>query len=158
MKSHLSIAFATAAVLLGSCVQADTQTLKLTVDAVQIDQGELITGPNGGQARVGNLSQASILNDETGERSVQWCRGNTLLDDAGMPSTQVGFCTVVYDTGDMIWISYLGNPQSGENKYTVIGGTGAYEGATGGGVNQVVSQRADGRTWTSKAEGTLTTR
>jgi hypothetical protein len=157
MKSQISVAAATAAILLGSCVQADTQMLKLTVDAVQIQQGDLVTGANGAQSRVGSLSQASILNDETGERSVQWCRGNALLDDTGMPTTQVGFCTVVYDSGDLLWISYLGNAESGENTYTVIGGTGQYEGATGGGVNRVVSQRADGRTWTSKAEGTLTT-
>ena len=157
MKSHISVAFAMAAVSFGSCVQADTQTLKLTVDAVQIQQGELVTGSNGGQSRVGGLSQASILNDETGERSVQWCRGNTLLDDAGMPTVQVGFCTVVYDSGDLVWISYLGDAQSGENTYTVIGGTGQYEGATGGGVNRIVSARGDGRTWTSKAEGKITT-
>ena len=157
MKSHISASIVAVAVLLGSCVQADTQTLKLTVDAVQIQQGELITGPNGGQSRVGNLSQASIVNDETGERSVQWCRGNALLDNASMPTVQVGFCTVIYDSGDLVWISYLGDAQSGENTYTVIGGTGKYEGATGGGVNRVVSQRGDGRTWTAKAEGTITT-
>lgn len=157
MRLHTSVVVATAAVLLGSCVQADTQTLKLTVDHVQIQQGELVTGPNGGQSRVGNLSQASIVNDETGERSAQWCRGNTMLDGNGMPAVQVGFCTVVYDSGDLLWISYLGT-QGGENTYTVIGGTGQYEGATGGGVNRIVSQRGDGRSWTSKAEGTITTR
>jgi hypothetical protein len=157
MQSHISVAVAAVAVLLGSCVQAETQSLKLTVDAVQIQQGELVTGANGSQSRVGSLSQASIVNDETGERSVQWCRGNALLDDAGMPTVQVGFCTVVYDSGDLIWISYIGDAPSGENSYTVIGGTGQYEGATGGGINRVVSQRADGRSWTSKAEGTITT-
>jgi len=157
MRLHTSVIVATVAILLGSCVQADTQTLNVTVDHVQIEQGELVTGPNGGQARVGNLSQASIVNDETGERTAQWCRGNTMLDDAGMPAVQVGFCSIVYDSGDVLWISYLGNAASGENTYTVIGGTGQYEGETGGGGNRVVSQRGDGRSWTSKAEGTVTT-
>ncbi len=157
MKSHISVALAAAAILLGSCVQADTQTLELTVEGVQVQQGELITAPSGNQSRVGGLTHATIANDQTGERSVQWCRGNVLLDGTGMPTTQVGFCTVIYDSGDLLWISYLGDAQSGENTYTVIGGTGQYQGATGGGVNRVVSQRGDGRSWTSRAEGTITT-
>ena len=156
MRLHTVSVVAVAAMLLGACVQADTQTIKATVEHVQVEQGDLVTGPNGGQSRVGNLSHASIVNDETGERTSQWCRGNAVLDDAGMPAIQVGFCTIIYDGGDMLWISYLGD-QSGENTYTVMGGTGQFEGATGGGINRIVSQRGDGRAWTSKAEGTIVT-
>lgn len=125
--------------------------------AVSVEQGELITTPNGSQARVGNLSHAAIVNDETGEESVQWCRGNSTLDEAGAAVTNVGFGTVVFDNGDLLWISFIGNAQQGKNSFTVIGGTGEYEGATGGGTNQTVSQRGDGRSWTSKAEGKITT-
>ena len=64
---------------------------------------------------------------------------------------------MIGDNGDMLYISYMMDGATQTGKWTVMGGSGAYAGATGSGTTSVVSRRGDGMAWTSNAEGSLTT-
>ena len=59
-----------------------------------------------------------------------------------------GYCDAVDADGDRWWIWWNNTPES--NKWGFIGGTGKYEGITGGGTTESLAQMADGRaaiTW-----------
>jgi len=58
---------------------------------------------------------------------------------------------------DVSWYSYV---TSGTDhvSWSVMGGTGKYAGATGGGTGTVVSRRSDGVSWTVQSKGTLITK
>ncbi len=95
---------------------------------------------------------------QTGETASQWCTGEQFPDEKGAPMYGAGYCTIFYNNGDILWVSFKGNGANKPGEWAVIGGTGRYEGASGGGKTEMVSQRSDGYAWTSKSTGTLTTK
>jgi hypothetical protein len=155
MKSRISTVIGTAFILLGSCAQAETQAVSVTGHFVSVDQGEVVTQPNGTSVRVGQLSHSTNVNDDTGEVVSQWCRANTVLDDSGAGVAGAGLCTQIYDDGAIAWVSFR-NKAGQPGTWTSTGGTGRFEGQTGSGTTELVSNRGDGRAWTVKAQGTLT--
>ena len=132
-------------------VAADTREVSNTAYFVTMDDGNEITVPNGGQITVGIRTHANVVDEVTGEDFSQWCVGEAGAD------TGAGYCTLVADNGDALWVSYVFT-SAGSSNWTIMGGTGQYVGATGSGTASNVSQRGDGRAWTSKAVGTLTTK
>ncbi len=129
---------------------AETRDVKTTAYAVTTEQGTPITTQQGTQVVLGLQSHAYLVDHVTGEHFSQWCTGQA--SELG----QVGHCTVIADNGDVLWISYINQGETGT--WTVIGGTGQYMGATGGGTNAGGSQRGDGQAWTFESEGKLTTK
>jgi hypothetical protein len=116
----------------------------------------MISLPDGRRAMVGGQWHATIVTDDTDEVMSQWCTGQQGLDENGQPTGGAGYCTILNDAGDVLWVGFAGT--AGEpGRWVVLGGTGAWAGATGSGTTTMVSQRADGRAWTSKSEGTITT-
>jgi hypothetical protein len=153
----LCIALALACALNAS---AETRESSSTAYNVGIDQGEVLDQPNGQRIRIGVRSHANVLGSSgvmAGLTASQWCDGMQMLDAAGQPTVNVGYCTLVYDNGDRLWVSYLNKPGQPGN-WWVIGGTGRFDGATGSGSGSLVSQRGDGRSWTSQSKGTITTK
>lgn len=69
-----------------------------------------------------------------------------------------GYCTIIPDNGDMLYVSFVLGAADQPATWTVMGGKGGYEGGTGGGTTATVSRRGDGRAWTRKSTGTITTR
>lgn len=135
--------------------QAATQDVSSTVHAVVVDDGEAITTPDGGEVNIRTVSHGTIVNDTTGEILSQWCFGEESPTDEG--PVGAGYCTIIADNGDVLWISYL--LQGGEPSiWRAMGGTGQYQGATGEGTTTFVSERGDGEAWSSHSTGTLTTR
>jgi hypothetical protein len=156
-----SALFALAAVLCSTgapAAFAATEDLDLTVYIVDVRRGEEISLPKGGKVFHGGTTQATIVNKNTGETTVQWCSAAAFVDAAGNPTNMVGACTVFYDSGDMLWVSYLNGTMDQPNTWAVMGGTGRFAGATGGGSCKVDSQRSDGYSITSSCTGKLTTK
>ena len=149
-QSKLGLLFFSVLYVLG--VAADTREVSNIAYFVTIDDGNEITVPNGGQVTVGIRSHANVVDKVTGEDFSQWCVGEAGTD------TGAGYCTLVADNGDALWVSYVFMPGEEGSSWTIMGGTGQYAGATGSGTTSNVSERGDGRAWTSKSVGTLTTK
>jgi hypothetical protein len=158
MRLGRSSSWAVGLLFFSLTASADTQKVSNVGYAVALDRGQVIDLPNGRKIRVGARSHGSLVDQNTKEESSQWCTAEAQLNAAGEETSQVGYCAVVADNGDTLWLSFfIPGPQEGGN-WTVIAGTGRYEGATGGGTTAVASQRGDGYAWTTKSTGTLTTK
>ncbi len=154
MKNLIRITLACCISLGAGAVIADTQTIDAMVYAVEISANQDIEAPNGHTVNAGGLTHGTIINSN-GDKSSQWCRGATVADgDAFIGGA--GFCSIVNDSGDYLWIWWRPSGP-GTNDWGVIGGSGAWAGATGGGVNTITTQFPDGRAWISHSEGTITT-
>jgi len=82
----------------------------------------------------------------------QDCAGTDLIGSDGAPIQIGGACAAINADGDLMRISYLNTPPSGEWYYT--GGTGKFAGATGGGTSEVIAVGPDGR-FTVRYKGKL---
>ncbi|MDP5052394.1 MAG: hypothetical protein NWP69_01275 [Congregibacter sp.] len=122
---------------------------------VIVDPGQPVEMPNGakGMATM-RVHGTSVRSD--GVVSSQWCTGHQGVSATGAAGG-AGYCTLIADNGDMLYISFMTSGADGKGMWSVMGGTGGYAGATGGGTTANVSERADGRAWTSSSKGTITT-
>ena len=139
----------------GSCVQADTMQVTNTTHQVVMNEGNRFESPTGAKGYYGAVSHGTLIRED-GTLASQWCTQEIGEGDDGQPTGFAGYCTIIEDNGDTLWVSFLGTPAEGIS-WTVMGGTGQWAGATGGGTSQMVSQRADGESWTSTSTGTITT-
>lgn len=156
MKNAVGLGFAVLLAAAGG--MADTRQVSSTAYSVSLAPGERITLPNGRVVLIGMRSHASLVDDKTGEISSQWCTANGYPGSDGELTAIAGFCSVVADDGDETWISFVGGAAGQPLSWTVMGGTGRYAGATGGGTSRETSNRGDGFAWTSKGSGTVTTK
>lgn len=73
----------------------------------------------------------------------QDCVGTTLLDAGGVQTYGAGTCDGVDADGNTWWIWWRNTPQ--ERTWSFIGGTGKFEGVSGGGTTKVLGATEDGR-------------
>lgn len=157
MRKVLIRAAAVAASCLAVFAYAETEQVNSTSNWVTTDPGQPVEMPSGAKGRTVMRSHATVVQAD-GEVSSQWCTGHRGVD-AGGQAGGAGYCTIISDNGDMLYVSYvLGSGEGEAATWTVMGGTGAYAGASGGGTSTNVSQRGDGRAWTSTSTGTITTK
>jgi hypothetical protein len=145
-------------ILLG-CGNADAATVEFTETGTEVptQSGDKVTLANGNVLMTHSQSHASPVNDKTGEQTSEWCSYDWLLDAKAVLVQFVGHCTRVYDSGDLMWISITGT-KAEVSEFTILGGTGKFAGASGGGTTTVTSMRGDGLVNTFKNVGTLTTK
>lgn len=155
MKRLRTVLLLVATSLWSLSLAADTREVSNTSYNVNVNDGEEITTPAGNQLTLGAVSHGSVQDEVTGESFSRWCRGESGEVEGG--PTGAGYCTLIADNGNVLWVSYVLHGDE-PSTWTVMGGTGQYEGASGSGTTMVVSQRADGQAWTSKDTGTLTTK
>jgi hypothetical protein len=149
----LTIAACCATAFAGAATEQFAETgLELTTEV-----GDRIPLANGNVLVTHSQSHASPVNDRTGEQTSEWCNFDSLLDTKDVLVEFVGYCTRVYDSGDLMWISIRGKSAEA-SEFTILGGTGRFAGATGGGTTRVVTVRGDGRENTFRNVGTLTTK
>jgi hypothetical protein len=129
---------------------ADTQKINNVQYGVVVEQAQEIKMENGVTVMAGGLSHATVI-DANGDVSSQWCRQSAVLGDDGNPVAGGGFCTIISQNGDLLWVWF------GGGKWGAIGGTGGWAGASGGGTTEAVSQNPDGRSFVNKAMGDITT-
>jgi hypothetical protein len=155
MKTLVTISLILAFIIIAPGASAQTQQLSSTNYFVLLDLGEEVQQPNGRKVVVGLRSHGNLVSD-TGETTSIWCDVTNELNDAGAATVGAFVCRQVYDNGDIVWVGGVQQLPSGSATWTVLGGTGRYQGATGSGTTENISQRADGYAWTSKSKGTLT--
>jgi hypothetical protein len=137
--------------------RAETRQITTVGYQVSLDRGEVVELANKRKVRVGMRSHATVVDQATREEFSQWCTGEAQLSEAGAPTIEAGYCALLADDGDVLWVSYfVSDPQ--RSQWTVIGGTGRYAGATGAGTAKLASERSDGYAWTLTSTGTLTTK
>jgi hypothetical protein len=136
--------------VLSSTAFAATEEVSNTTYGVVIEQAREVKMENGTVVMTGGLIHGSSVQDN-GEVNSQWCRGSSVMGDDGMPVAGGGYCTIIGQNGDMMFVWF------GGGKWGVIGGTGAWAGATGGGTTEPVSQNPDGYAWVNRSKGTITT-
>ena len=158
MKKNLTRAAALFVSCLAVSAFAETEQVNSTSYWVTTDPGQPVEMPSGAKGNTMMRSHATLVQAD-GEVASQWCTGHmgtSAQGDAG----GAGYCTVISDNGDMLYISYVlsGSGDAQSATWTVMGGTGEYEGATGSGTSKNVSRRGDGRAWTTQSTGTLTTK
>ena len=135
---------------------ADTEQVSSTAYQVLVQEPEIVELPGGRKISANGAWHATVINDQ-GETLSQWCTGEQWLGADGMPVAGAGYCTIFDDDGNVLWVSFVNGAAGQPGTWTVMGGTGEYAGATGGGTNEMVSQRSDGYAWTSKSSGTIVT-
>jgi hypothetical protein len=137
---------------------AATEKIDITGYWVVTERGREVTMPNGGKVMPGGEAHAAIVYASTGDVASEWCALTGFQDPAGNPSIQVGHCGVFYDNGDVVWLSVMTDGPDDAGDWTILGGTGKYRGATGGGSCKLASRRSDGSSWTTTCTGEITTR
>lgn len=135
---------------------ADTEEVDSTLYWVQTDPGQAVEMPSGTKGRTVIRNHATVVQAD-GDVSSQWCTGHQGVDGSGRAGG-AGYCTSISDNGDMLYLSYVLGAEDEPANWTVMGGTGVYEGATGSGTSTITSLRGDGRAWTSRAQGSITTK
>jgi hypothetical protein len=155
MNKFISAAIATSLGFLALGAWADTEQIDSTSYQVVLEEGTPYTTPQGNTVMLGGQNHGSVVAAD-GQVSSQYCTGNTMTGEDGAPANGAGFCTVVQPNGDVLW-AWFKIEGGGKNSWGVIGGTGQYEGATGGGTSAIVSRGGDGRSWVSKVSGSIET-
>jgi len=72
----------------------------------------------------------------------QTCSGTSLLDADNNLLRASGYCAGRDRDGDMYWMSYWNDEDGGE--WTLLGGSGKFEGLSGGGTSHSIAQDAVG--------------
>ncbi len=134
---------------------AATEEVDSMLYQVSVEQNETIELANGVSVETGGLFHANIVNAD-GEHLSQWCRG-TFASNGDTFLGGAGYCTIVDSVGDFFWVWFTPTGPT-TNAWGVIGGTGQYQGATGGGTTEQVAVLPDGRTTVARSKGTITTR
>lgn len=78
------------------------------------------------------------------------CNDTSLVDHDGKLLKEYGECVAVDKAGDVLWLKYDGSDAG--STWQVIGGTGKYDGSTGGGTTKNLLATRDGRlaiSWTA---------
>ncbi len=140
-------------ILLANFSLADTTNTSATIYNTVTEMPTEIALPGGTVVLGGGNTQGVIVQDD-GTQSMQYC-ANTGVKTDGEGNLGAGHCTIVYDNGDLLWVSFHSDGSDGPSTWTVIGGTGAWAGATGGGTTAFVSARGDGRSWTATSKGKI---
>lgn len=140
MRKMLAVSVAVAAVLAVGALPGnagETHTSKGT--AVYVQSGEPYELSNG-QAVVQQVSKGFVLADDPTDplhMSSQNCVGTSLVTAEGMPGKGYGYCDGVDAEGHMWWIWWSSEGRAG--KWGFMGGTGPFEGVTGGGTTTVTA-------------------
>lgn len=126
--------------------------------AIYVPHSESAVELADGSSAVEQTSNGYVLADDTESPFhlvAQDCSGTNLVGADGVLQHSSGYCSGRDQDDDMYWLSYWNTPDAG--KWTLIGGTGKFEGVTGGGTSQPLAADADG-TFAIRWDGTWTMR
>jgi hypothetical protein len=109
-----------------------------------------------GRLRTSNALKGVVIADDAENPfhlMSQDCAGTGLATADGMPIRTAGYCAGRDDDGNMWWLSYWNDAEGGT--WTILGGTGTFEGMEGGGTTRVEALDPDGR-FTIRWQGSWT--
>jgi len=107
---------------------------------VQTESYEL---PDGRTVENNTYTGFSINNDDPSLPGNETCIGTRLVAADGKSWVESGYCYTVDPDGDVVWLWF--NNRDGAGEWHHIGGTGQYEGITGGGTSKRGTEWADGK-------------
>ena len=155
MATKVSLPVALAALLLTNAA-ATAAEMQVSGTLVYVPVSQDATKQSNGSTLIHTALKGVIRSDDEASPlnlSPQDCNGTVLISADGQSQTGGGHCTAIDKDGDAWWLSFLLTGDGSE--WTVMGGTGKYEGMTGGGTTTPDAQFADGRD-AEHYEGTLT--
>jgi hypothetical protein len=138
--------------VLGADYQASGTATFTTVDS------DAVTFGSGAVKQRIRLKGVILADDPTNplHLSAQDCGGSVVVAADGTAVNGGGYCEATDKDGDVWWLSWADYDGNG-NTWTILGGTGKYEGISGGGTITAMMQSADGRlvnrwqgSWTMK--------
>lgn len=110
-----------------------------------------------GTTAVRQTSEGYVFTDDPSSSFnlvTQDCTSTDLMAANGALVRSSGYCAGLDRDADMYWISYWNGPDGGE--WHLLGGTGKFEGISGGGTSETLAAHADG-SFSIRWEGTWTT-
>jgi len=138
---------------LAASAVADTQVVDSTQSAVIVREADTFENTGGVTVETGGITHITGI-DANGQANSQWCTGSFASNGDNFLGG-AGYCTIVSESGDFLWVWWRPTAPDA-NDWGVIGGTGQWQGATGGGTTQTTTQMPDG-TWISQSKGEITT-
>jgi len=139
---------------LGSAATAAEMNVSGTLDLIPLSQdaAKLANG-----STLLNITTKGVARENAASGAIDFaaqdCAVTVLVSADGQSQTGGGHCTATDKDGDTWWLSFM-LTESGSN-WTVMGGSGKYEGMTGGGTTTVDARFSDGR-FAEHYEGTVT--
>ena len=139
---------ATAAAALGLCLTGGAQAGEAQVSGfVTYSIKPLASTPAAGGSKLGKVHLKGVMVSNDPAHSLhlatQDCLGSSLDNADGSPIDSYGTCVATDKDGDVWWLVYHNGV--GERTWTVLGGTGKYEGVSGGGTSEWLLGTGDGR-------------
>ena len=156
MKRSIILGASAALLVAAMNSHADTEEINSISHFVITDPGTPYETNTGGKGVYGQIMHATQIAAD-GTLSSQWCIGEVAAAEEGSGGS-AGYCTIIFDNGDVLYTSYIGVGGGQPTAWKVMGGSGEYAGATGSGTSALVSVRADGEASTVRHTGTLTTK
>lgn len=123
-----------------------------------IPQGEVVTELPDGRSQVSVRMGGYLKTDDPEDPNdlvSQDCAATNIVGADGTLQVSGGHCAAQDPDGDMYWISFWNTLEGGE--WSMVGGTGKFEGVTGGGTSTTLAAGGDGRSLI-RWEGTITLR
>lgn len=155
-RTALALSCLLAALFLAAPI-ALAQEMSATGHAVYVPKDHSkVELPNGTYA-VEQMSEGYVITDDPDSSFnlvAQDCAGTNIVDADGTTLRASGYCSGRDQEGDMYWFHYWNGPEG--NEWTLIGGTGKWEGITGGGTSEPIAADAGG-TFAVRWEGSWTT-
>lgn len=119
------------------------------LDTVKLSDGSVIS----------RVSLSGFVNASDGNNPFhmvnQYCSGTSILAPGQSEPTAYGYCEGIDRDGDAFFISWANKPEG--NTWQLLGGTGKFDGMSGGGTTKTKYTWADGKyvidwqgTWTMK--------
>jgi len=137
---------------------AQAQEMSADGYAAYMQTGATTTALGEGRTRVDQTLDGYVMTDDSSNPfhlMAQDCAGTNLVAADGSLERGSGYCAARDADGDMYWIWYWNSPSGSE--WGIMGGTGKFEGITGGGTSEAVAADPDGR-FVVRWEGSWTMR
>ena len=132
------------ALLLVPVVSAQTHAVSGTA-AYIIDESQRVERPDGTHLAFVTMRAVAIEDDPASplHLAVDDCAGTHLFAADGAPVQFAGICTATDPDGDIRWYAFFNSPE--RTRWTCLGGTGTFEGATCEGTSEVLGVGYDSR-------------
>jgi len=133
--------FALLVLFVSGVALGETITVDATGHYVRINEPEFLELVDDHELYPGYRRHISVTGKD-GKAESHWCFGSNVMDGSTL-EFGAGYCTALDDDGDVYW-TWFEVAKRGGFAWKVMGGTGKYKGATGGGTSRASGSLPDG--------------
>ena len=138
MNKYLSMAVA---VFLSGTALAETLTIESTGHYVRVNDPEMLELEGENEVYLGYQRHIAV-EAKDGQTESHWCYGANIIGEESL-AFGGGYCIAIDEDGDAYWTWFQVRRRGGFD-WQVMGGTGKYEGSTGGGESIATNVMPDG--------------